>query len=121
MSHRKIIEEYYCDINNLTDLLSKLTNCYRLLIGGAGELNSIASAHKKEVKDALHRVDELGDILDKLISAIDKSTVEYAQYCKMRTEIIRGKMKAQYMETEIDEELFLNNLDTIYDDNTKEE
>ena len=121
MSHRKIIEEYYCDINNLTDLLSKLTNCYRLLIGGAGELNSIASAHKKEAKDALHRADELGDILDKLISAIDKSTVEYAQYCKMRTEIIRGKMKAQYMETEIDEELFLNNLDTIYDDNKKEE
>lgn len=120
MSHRKVIEDYYCDINNLTDLLSKLTNCYRLLVGGAGELNSIAAAHKKDVKDALHRADELGDVIDKIISAIDKSTVEYAQYCKMRTEIVKKKMKFEYIETEIDEELFLDSLDEI-DNDMKEE
>ena len=55
MSHRKLMEEYYCDINNLTDLLSKLANNYRLLIGGAGEMNSMAVSHKKDVKDALHK------------------------------------------------------------------
>ena len=58
MPHRKIIEEYCVDINNLADLLAKLVNSYRLLIGGAGELNTIALAHKKDVKDALKRVNE---------------------------------------------------------------
>ncbi|MFL0196093.1 hypothetical protein ACJDU8_11020 [Clostridium sp. WILCCON 0269] len=116
MSHRKVIEEYYCDLNNLTDLLSKLTNNYRVLIGGAGELNSIALAHKKDIKNALHRANELGDIIDKILNGLGKTTEGYVEYCKMRAEIIKGKMLVQYMETEINEELFLNSLDDLNSD-----
>lgn len=57
MSHRKLMEEYYCDINNLADLLSKLSNNYRLLIGGAGEMNSMAVSHKKILK--MHCIEQI--------------------------------------------------------------
>lgn len=115
MSHRKLMEEYYCDINNLADLLSKLSNNYRLLIGGAGEMNSMAVSHKKDIKDALHRANKLGDIIDKVLNTLEKSTGGYVEYCKIRDEIMKGKMMVEYIETEINEELFLNSLDDLED------
>ena len=120
MSHRKIIEDYYCDVNNLAELLSKLTNSYRLLIGGAGELNSIAGVHKGEVQDSLKRVYKLGNVIDKVVDTLKDSTEVYSEYCKLTTEVIKEKMQIKYVETEIDEELFLNNLDDMdEDDDTK--
>ncbi|MBP2032432.1 hypothetical protein J2Z42_001097 [Clostridium algifaecis] len=118
MSHRKIMEDYYCDIDNLADLLSKLTNCYRLLIGSAGELNSIALAHKKDVKSAIDRVNKLGDTIDGIINVLNESSECYMDYCELHSEIIKGKIKMEYIENEINEELFLNDLDG--DDDKKE-
>lgn len=109
MPHRKIIEEYCVDINNLADLLAKLVNSYRLLIGGAGELNTIALSHKKDVKDALKRVNELGDIIDDVINVIDKTSFSYMDYCKLKAQLLEGRIQAQYIETEIDMELKLDN------------
>lgn len=67
MSNRNVIENYYFDINNQVDLLGKLINSYRLLIGGAGELNGIALANKNDVKDAIKRVNKLGGVIDNII------------------------------------------------------
>ncbi|WP_446898355.1 hypothetical protein ACSVC9_00020 [Clostridium sp. LBM24168] len=121
MSHRKIIEDYYCDIDNLADLLSKLTNSYRLLIGGAGELNTIALAHKKDVKSAISRVNKLGNTIDDIIKVLDKSSCCYMDYCELRSELIQGKIKMQYIEDEIDEELFMENLDELYEDGSEDD
>jgi len=112
MSHRKIIEGYYCDINNLSDMLGKLTNSYRLLIGGASELNTVALAHKKDVKAAIDRVNKL----DEIINALNKSSGCYTNYCRIRSELIKGKIKMEYMENEIDEELYLNEIDEDLDE-----
>lgn len=109
MPHRKLVEEYYADINNIADLLNKLVNSYRLLIGGAGELNTIALAHKKDVKHALKRVDELGDVIDDLIDVLDKSSYIYMDYCKIKSQVMECKIQAQYIQTEIDDELKLDN------------
>lgn len=109
MPHRKIMEQYYVDINNLADLLAKLVNSYRLLIGGAGELNTIALAHKKDVKDALKRVNELGDVIDNVIHVLDRSSFSYMDYCKLKAQLLESRIQAQYIETEIDEELKLDN------------
>ncbi|MBV4418365.1 hypothetical protein KM800_03335 [Clostridium tyrobutyricum] len=111
MSHRKIMEDYYCDINNLSDVLGKLTNSYRLLIGGAGELNTVALAHKKDVKAAIDRVNKLGNTIDEIINTLNKSSGCYTNYCRIRSELIKGKIKMEYMENEIDEELYLNEID----------
>ncbi len=107
--NRKIIETYYVDICNISDLLTKLVNSYRLLIGGAGELNTIALAKKSDVKDALDRVDKLGDIIDDLIEVLDHSDLAYLQYCRLKSDYLKMKVAPPYIQTEIDEELEFEN------------
>lgn len=109
MAHRRVIETYYKDVNNLADLLNKLVNSYRLLIGGANELNGIALASKRDIKDALKRANELGDIIDGVIEALEISTDNCNCYCKLKSEIINSKMHMAYIETEINEDLKLQN------------
>jgi len=109
MAHRRIIETYYRDVNNLADLLNKLVNSYRLLIGGANELNGIALASKSDIKDALKRADELGEIIDKVIEALEESTDSCTCYTKLKTEVINSKMQISYIETEIQEDLKMQN------------
>ena len=109
MAHRKIVEEYYCDINNLADFLAKLVNSYRLLVGGAGELNTIALAHKKDVRKAIKTSDDLLDVIDEVIEVLQKTSFGYMDYCKIKGELMRSKMQVQYIQTEIDNELKLQN------------
>ncbi|MCM0646838.1 hypothetical protein NBE98_00440 [Clostridium swellfunianum] len=108
MSGRKLIETYYSDINNLTELLGKLVNSYRLLIGGADELNKIALSKRKDVKEALKRADELGEIIDSIIEVLEGASHNYLEYCLLKSEFMKGKMAAHHIETEIDEELKFN-------------
>lgn len=105
LGRRKLIENYYTDLNNLTDLLGKLINSYRLLVGGADELNKIALAKKKEVKEALKRADDLGNIIDEVIEVLEKSSYGYLDYCQTKSELIKDKIASQHIQTEIDEEL----------------
>ncbi|MGV8983241.1 hypothetical protein [Clostridium sp.] len=107
MAHRRVVQNYYNDINNLADILTKLVSSYRLLIGGADELNKIALSKKSEVKDALKRADNLGDIIDETIKVLDNASYGYMSYCTMKTEVMKCKLQIEYIETEIDEELKL--------------
>ena len=107
MAHRRVIQNYYNDINNLADILTKLVSSYRLLIGGADELNKIALSKKSEVKDALKRADSLGDIIDETIKVLDNASYSYMSYCTMKTEVMKCKLQVEYIETEIEEELKL--------------
>jgi hypothetical protein len=102
---RKVIQTYYTDINNLADLLGKLVNSYRLLIGGADELNKIALSRKSDVRDALKRADKLGDIIDEIIDMLEKSSNGYLDYCELKSDIIKGKLNEGYIYTEIEEDL----------------
>lgn len=105
MGYRNIIEKHSSDINNLAELLFKFTNSYRLLIGGAADLNTIALARKKEVRNAIKRADELGEIIDELIEVIDYCDYTYFNYCKVKSDYITCKTKLDIIKTEIDEEL----------------
>jgi hypothetical protein len=105
LGSRKVIQTYYSDVNNLTDLLGKLVSSYRLLIGGADELNKIALSKKKDVKDALKRADKLGDIIDEIIDILENSSVHYAEYCDLKSNIIKSKIDANYIYTEIEEDI----------------
>ncbi|MCB2290461.1 hypothetical protein LGK97_11850 [Clostridium sp. CS001] len=107
MTQRRVIQNYYSDVNNLADILTKLVNSYRLLIGSADELNGIALSKKGEVKDALKRADDLGDIIDKTIKVLDEASYNYMDYCRIKTEVIRCRLKIEYIETEIEEDLKL--------------
>lgn len=103
MGRRKLIQEYYCDLNNIVLLLSSLTNTYRVLIGSAEELNKIALAKKKDVKDALERAEQVGDVIDKMICVLDKSTCTYLDYCDVKAEVIKCKLEAKNILMEIDD------------------
>lgn len=105
MGSRKVIHTYYTDINNLADLLGKLVNSYRLLIGGADELNKIALSRKSDVRDALKRANKLGDIIDEIIDILERSSNGYLDYCELKSEIIKGKLNEGYIYTEIEEDL----------------
>jgi hypothetical protein len=108
VGHRKVIENYYWDVNNLADLLNKLVNSYRLLIGGAHELNGIALAHKGDIEDCLKRIDKLGETIDRVIDGLDDISCEYIHYCKLKTSVIKEQIiEAQYILNEIDNELKL--------------
>ncbi|WP_291635689.1 hypothetical protein [Clostridium sp.] len=107
MTHRRVIQNYYNDVNNLAEILTKLVSSYRLLIGGADELNKIALSKKSEVKDALKRADNLGDIIDETIKVLDDASYSYRSYCTMKTEVMKCKIQIEYIETEIDEDLKL--------------
>lgn len=58
-------------ISDLISALKPLSESYRLLVGAADELNGITLAHKKDLKDAIQRADDLGDIIDKVIKTLD--------------------------------------------------
>ncbi|WP_125153396.1 hypothetical protein [Clostridium rectalis] len=104
---RKIVEDYYCDINNLAELICKLVNAYRLLIGGAGELNSIALAKRGDVKHALDRANELGDVIDELICVLDNTSCAYTNYCELKAKVMKCKLEYKFIQSEIEDQIDL--------------
>lgn len=104
MDNRKIIENYYLDICNLAEILTKFVNSYRLLIGGAEELNQIALATKKDVKKAIARADELGEIIDKILDVIENSNQAYLNYCELKSQVLECKIRIGYIEDELNQD-----------------
>lgn len=105
MGHRKVIETYYKDVNNLTDLLGKLVSSYRLLIGAADELNKIALSKKSDVRDALKRAEKLGETIDDLIKILEDTSFNYGAYCQLKSDVIKEKINVDHIVTEIQEDL----------------
>jgi hypothetical protein len=103
VSNRRVIQEYYNDINGIVDLLSKLSNSYRLLVAGAGELNVIALANKKDVRKAIKRANELGRVIDDLIRTLDIADTGYLNYVELKNQIISARVQVQALEVEINE------------------
>lgn len=105
MGNRKVIQTYYSDLNNLSELLLKLVNSYRILIGGADELNKIALASKGDVKEALKRADKVGDLIDDVIEALKHSSENYAEYCDIKGELLKERLSVEYIFAEIEQDL----------------
>lgn len=105
MGERKIIEDYYCDLNNLSGLLTNCVSSYRLLIGGASELNQITPATKHDVKKAIQRVNKLGDIIDELLDTMECYENDYINYCKIKASVMECKLNKKLVLSEIEEEL----------------
>lgn len=109
MAYREVVKYNHDELNNLADMLGKFVNSYRLLIGGAGELNNIALAKKSEVKDALERIEDVGSIIDDLVKVIEGSGECYFKYIKIKNEFILAKTEKDIILTEIDNELDFQN------------
>lgn len=109
MRYQELFNNYFVEINNMTELLNKYVNAYRLLIGGAQDLNNIAEASKRDIKDALDRVDKLGKIIDDMLDVIEDIDGCYVEYIKLKTDLISAKTEKDLILTEVDNELFFQN------------
>ena len=112
MKYQQLMKEYYVDINNLNQLLKTMVDSYRLLIGGAAELNNIYEAKSSYVKEAVHRANELGDIIDNVINLLDECGETYFKYCALIGDYILKKSDDKVILTEVDNELFFQDAST---------
>lgn len=105
MDYKSLVKEQSEDIVRLSGLLKTYVDSYRLLIGGAAELYNINIAKKGDIKKALDRVDNLGDLIDKVISSLEKCGNGYMKYCKIKDDYLTVKSGKDQIFTEIDNEL----------------
>ena len=112
MKYQQLMKEYYVDINNLNQLLKTMVDSYRLLIGGAEELNNIYEAKSSYVKDAVHRANKLGDTIDNVIDLLEECGETYFKYCAVMGEYILKKSDNKVILTEVDDELFFQDSST---------
>ena len=107
MSQRKVIEGYATDINMTVDQLVRFVGIYKTLIDSASSLNCIALASKSDVKDALKRAREVGEVIDELIDSLVYALCTWSKYLKLKTEYINCRMDISYIEAQVEEELRL--------------
>ena len=84
MKFEELAKTQYQDIDNLSVLLKNYVDVYRLLIAGASELYSVNLAEKGEVRKALERVEEIGELIDKLLATLERCENSYLNYNKKR-------------------------------------
>jgi len=111
MKYKELLKNHYLDIQNLSSLLGGYVNAYRLLVASASDLYSINIAKKSEVRKAIERSDELGELIDKLINALDNCEDGYLKYCKVKNNYIVNNTEKDAIFTEIDTELNFKNSD----------
>ena len=109
MGYNKLIHEYYINLSNLASLLKTLTDSYRLLIGGAFELNNIPEARTKYVKEAVNRADTLGDEIDHLIDLLEECGESYYKYVAVMNDYILKNGNTDLILTEVDSDLQFSN------------
>lgn len=105
MKYEELVQNYYGDIQNLTQLLKTYVDSYRLLIAGANEMYNINLVKKSEVKKAIDRIEDLGSLIDNLISALDKCESGYLKYCKIKNDYVSVNAQKTKIYNEIDNEL----------------
>jgi hypothetical protein len=109
MKFDDLAKKQYEDIVNLSVLLKNYVDAYRLLIGGASELYNVNIVKKSEVRKAIDRVEQLGDLIDKLIGTLDRCEGSYFKYCKIKNDYISISTEKDKIFTEIDNELNFQN------------
>lgn len=105
MSQRTIMDGYGKDIGFTVDQLGKLVAVYKTLIDSASSLNSITLASKSDVKAALKRIRDVGEIIDELIDSLEYALCTWSKYLKLKTEYISCRMDICYIEAQIEEDL----------------
>lgn len=109
MSQIEVFKRHFDEINNLSSLLNSYANTYRLLVGAAGELNSIAKVRKRDLDEALDRVDEMGEIIDSVLEIIKENEEAYIKYIKLKSQVITSKASKDVILTEVEHDLFFDN------------
>lgn len=113
----KLMENHFNEMDKLADLLKKLVDSYRLLVGGAAELNNINKRKGKDVDSALDNIDHVDRTIASLLEIIECYEKNYMKYSKIKNEIIglnneKSKVKKELENeilTEVNEDLNFQN------------
>ena len=96
-------------VEQLTGLLASLVNSYRIMIGAADEFNRMSLAKQSDVKDAIERAKDLGDIIDDVIKRLDRKMDDYLDavcLCDFEIQLLRpGIPQPPPLRTESEEEV----------------
>ena len=96
-------------VEQLTGLLASLVNSYRIMIGAADEFNRMSIAKQSDVKDAIERAKDLGDIIDDVIKRLDRKMDDYLDavcLCDFEVQLLRsGIPQPPPLRTETKEEV----------------
>ncbi len=105
MSLRKVMFEYYQDINGMLDIIAKLTISYQTLVNTANFLNQIGLSHRNDIKEALDRAREISCILENAICTYDSLQETYLNYLKTESSILRKRAIPEQIGIEIEENI----------------
>lgn len=109
MKFNDLARDQFKDIDNLNRLLKGYVDSYRLLVASAAELYNINMAKKSDIKNALDRVDDVGQLIDSLILSLNKCQNGYLKYCKIKNDYLNVTSSKNQIYTEIDNELNFQN------------
>ena len=97
MGYDNLIRSHYEDLDNMSTMLRNYIEIYRLLISSTVDLHA-TSVEKSEIKHALERIDDVGELIDDLLKTIKKCECSYVKYCSIKNEVIvANTQKREYI------------------------
>lgn len=112
MSYKHSIDIYYQDLTNLLKMLDIYVINYRNLVSTLNDVNLNVLISKRKKKRAIKQVEELGLIIDMLLSAICEAQKCYLRYVTMKCSALCEIINCDFIRLEIEQEL----LDGISDE-----
>ena len=95
MGQIEIFRKHFKEVNNLSVVLSSYAN--------------ISKVRKRDLDDALDRVDEMGKIIDSILEVIKDNEEAYIKYIKLKSKFIMEKASKDIIQTEVEQDLLFEN------------
>ena len=105
MGYDNLIRSHYEDLNNMSTMLRNYIEIYRLLISSTVDLHATSVIKKSEIKHALERIDDVGELIDDLLKTIKKCEGSYVKYCSLKNEVIVANTQKESILTEIHDDI----------------
>lgn len=105
MSYKSSIDTYYQDLMNLIKMLDIYIINYRNLVSTLNDINLNVLISKRKKRKAIKQVEELGNIIDTLLIAIQESQKSYLRYVNIKNDVLREIITVDFVRLEIEQEI----------------
>lgn len=105
MSYKNSIDIYYQDLMNLLKMLDIYVINYRNLVSTLNDVNLNVLISKRKKKRAIKQVEDLGCIIDSLLSSICEAQKCYLRYVSMKCSVLCEIINCDFIRLEIEQEL----------------
>lgn len=105
MSYKKSVDTYYQDLTNLLKMLDIYIINYRNLVSTLNDINLNVLISKRKKRKAIKQVEELGNIIDTLLIAIQESQKSYLRYVNIKNDVLSEIITVDFVRLEIEQEI----------------